>query len=515
MGQKLSKPVPVVSSETVWARWEIPALASLLLLYLALATYKIHSPGPYYDEMLFVGPAAGQRPYLRVCGLPLLTFPYIGALKAWLYTPIFKLFVPSVVSIRLPAILISCGTLAFGYLLLRRILTPKWAIAFTLVCATHPGFVLLTKVDLGPIALMLFFKALCLYLWLRWLQTPRFFSWSFAGAIAACALGFFDKFNFVWFVVALVFSTLSSLWKRDFSKGARRTGEEAATGCRCACRIRIGHTVDHFSAASEAKHPGVLRPVSLIWQLYESVTTGAATAYLWFKSPPAVPSWAGWAVLSIAAVLFFLTLVAYGCRADANKRADGWRLRFCLWCLLMFGTIFIEMVMTPQAGGPHHVIMLFPFDLLAGFVAAFLFAHSFSKKPQPIVVLLEACVLLGLVASNLRSLQVHFSKFEDISSFRGRWSPNVELLARYLDKTAGKVESIFIIDWGIGFELTALCRPDIGRKVHDTWPTFLGWSADKPGTSAQIREALSARARNTLRELCPGRIRLSTGTTKL
>ena len=81
MVQKLSKPVAVASSETVWARWEMLALPSLLLLYLALATYKIHLPGLYYDEMLFVGPAAGERPYLRVWGLPLLTFPYIGALE--------------------------------------------------------------------------------------------------------------------------------------------------------------------------------------------------------------------------------------------------------------------------------------------------------------------------------------------------------------------------------------------------------------------------------------------------
>ena len=68
------------------------ALPSLLSLYLALATYKIHLPGLYYDEMLFVGLAAGHRPYLKFCGLPLLSFPYMGALKAWLYTPIFKLF---------------------------------------------------------------------------------------------------------------------------------------------------------------------------------------------------------------------------------------------------------------------------------------------------------------------------------------------------------------------------------------------------------------------------------------
>ncbi len=462
------------------------ALPSLLLLYLALATHKIHLPGLYYDEMLFVGPAAGERPYLRVCGLPLLTFPYIGALKAWLYTPIFKLFGPSVVSIRLPAMLISCGTLAFGYLLLRRILTPQWAVAFTLACATHPGFVLLTKVDLGPIALMLFFKALCLYLLLRWLQTPRFFSWSLAGAIAACALGFFDKFNFIWFVVALVFSTLT-VYGREILQKVRSVPVRRLVPVAVAL-VAVGLVTLWiiFPLLQKPNIRALSGRVSQNWQLYESVTTGGATAYLWFKSPPTVPSWTGWAVLSTAAILLSLTLVAYGRRADANKNADGWRLRFCLWCLLMFGIIFIEMVLTPQAGGPHHVIMLFPFDLLAGFVAAFLFAHSFSKKPQRTVVLLEGCVLLGLVASNLRSLEVHFGKFEDISSFRGRWSPHVELLARYLDKTAGKVDSIFIIDWGIGFELTALCRPDIGRKVHDAWPIFLGWSADKPDASAQI-----------------------------
>ena len=54
-------------------------------------------------------------------------------------------------------------------------LDSEMAVAFTLACATHPGFVFLTKVDLGPIALMLFFKAFCLYLWLRWLQTSCFF----------------------------------------------------------------------------------------------------------------------------------------------------------------------------------------------------------------------------------------------------------------------------------------------------------------------------------------------------
>ena len=75
-----------------------------------------------------------------------------------------------------------------------------------------------------------------------------------------------------------------------------------------------------------------------------------------------------------------------------------------------------------------------------------------------------------------------------MSSFRGRWSPHVELLARYLDKTADKVDSIFTIDWGIGFQVRALCRPDIGRKVRDVWPTFLGWSPNGPDAVSEIAQ---------------------------
>jgi hypothetical protein len=151
----------------------------------------------------------------------------------------------------------------------------------------------------------------------------------------------------------------------------------------------------------------------------------------------------------------------------------------------MFGIILLEIVLTPQAGGPHHTIMLFPFDLLAGFSAAFLFANAFSERRRQII-LLEGCVLIIWVASNLRSIEMHFSKFRDMSSFRGRWSPHVELLAAYLNEKADKVDSIYTIDWGIGFELAALCRPDIGRKVKDFWPTFLGWSADTPDAAARI-----------------------------
>ena len=473
---------PSISSGSSWARWEILTVLSLLAVYLALATYKIHLPGLYYDEMLFVGPAAGERAYLKCFGLPLLTFPYIGALKSWIYTPIFAIFGVSAVTIRLPAILISCGTLVLGYSLVRRILTPRWAVAFTAACAVHPGFVLLTRVDLGPIALMLFLKALCLLLLFRWLQGPQAICWSLFGA---SFLGFFDKFNFIWFIIALVFAT-PAIYGPEIFRKVRRVP------------VRVLLTVAIATVAAGLLTLWIIFPLlqkpdihelsgrlSLIWALYKSSSNGAATAYLWFKSTPAVPSWTGWGALTVTVILLVVSLLACVCSVNVRKKVDTWTLRFCLLCLLMFAIILVEMVLTPQAGGPHHTIMLFPFDLLAGFSAAFLLANTVAGQRRPII-LLEGCVLVIWAASNLKSLEAHFRKFGDTSSFRGVWSPHVELLAGYLNEKADKVDAIYTLDWGIGFELTALCRPDIGRKVKDFWPTFLGWSPDGSDASVQV-----------------------------
>jgi 4-amino-4-deoxy-L-arabinose transferase-like glycosyltransferase len=154
--------------------------------------------------MYVISPAIGVPAYRSFFGLPLLISQYVGADKSWIYPPIFALFGVNALSIRLPAILISCGTLALGYVLVRRIWTPRWALIFTMACAVHPGFIFLTKVDWGPIVIMLFLKALCLILLFRWLEGPRRICWLLFGL---CALGFLDKFNFVWLVVALLFAT--------------------------------------------------------------------------------------------------------------------------------------------------------------------------------------------------------------------------------------------------------------------------------------------------------------------
>lgn len=468
--------------------WELVALFGACVVYVAMATYRLDRPGLYYDEIIFVGPAAGERPYRLLFGLPIMVFPYIGALKSWIFTPIFALFGVSNVSIRLPSILISCGTLLIGFAVTRKVWGPFWALAFTGACVLHPGFLFLTRVDLGPIALMLFFKATAVYLLFRWLDSSAKMNWWLAGV---CILGFFDKFNFIWLPLALVVATAIVYSRVLTAKISHFSRQEILIigGVALAITLLGLRIIWPFLQAPDFAQ--IWPRVSDIWNVYTGTATGAATASLWFKTSPHVPTWMGAGVLSVTALSFTLFLLAHtgsGAKRLAISLAgvDQAALRFFLWAVLMFGIIFVEIVLTPQARGPHHVIMLFPFDLLACFGAAFLLASSISKRWRTATIAAELCLFLLWAGSNMRSIELHLSRFDNADAFRGVWSPNIESLTQFLDTAGENVGAIYCVDWGLGYQLQALCRPSIAHKVRDYWPVFLSWSENGPHAAAGL-----------------------------
>ena len=101
------------------------AAVSAVLVFFYIATRHLRFPGLYYDECIFVNAALGGINDgfvdFRILNIPVMIMPYIGALKSYLYFPVFKAFVVSPESIRLPILLLSTGTLAFSFLLARRL----------------------------------------------------------------------------------------------------------------------------------------------------------------------------------------------------------------------------------------------------------------------------------------------------------------------------------------------------------------------------------------------------------
>ncbi len=460
-----------------WERWEYFALAIPVILFAALAAYRIHAPGLYYDEMFVISPATGTPTYRTWFGIPISISPYVGADKSWIYFLTFLLFGASAWTIRLPAILISCGTLLLGYSLMRRILTPQWALAFTVACAVHPGFIFLTKVDWGPEVFMLFLKALCLLLWFRWLDGAQKSCWSVLGL---WVVGFWDKYNFVWFIVALL--PVTCVIYRNVIRHKLATMRKGLLAAGVVGLLAVGLLALWiiFPLLQKPQASGLSQRFLQIWAIYEWTVTGLGTASMWFKAVPQLPAWTGWFILASAVICLVVALVAGTARMRDEIRLDRRPLHFSVWSLLMFGIMFLEIAVTRQAGGVHHTIMLFPFDLFACFAAACLLVRALPAKMRAPMILLQIVLLLIWIGAEAQSLRKHFDRFADAGNFWGRWSPRIESLAKYLDSKGGEADAIYCVEWGVGTQLMALCRPETARKIRDDWPTFQHWSPQDP-----------------------------------
>jgi len=87
--------------------------------------------------------------------IPVMTMDYIGALKSWLYWPIFRLWSPDVWAIRLPVCLLSVVTLLVFADVVRRAAGNRVALAAAVFLATDAVFVLINVFDMTVCLLLL------------------------------------------------------------------------------------------------------------------------------------------------------------------------------------------------------------------------------------------------------------------------------------------------------------------------------------------------------------------------
>ena len=87
-----------VLARRIGGRAAAATIALSTALFLLANGVGLSDPGLQYDELLFVNAALGDTHpyhgfiYNEALGIPTMLMAYIGALKAWLYAPIFSIF---------------------------------------------------------------------------------------------------------------------------------------------------------------------------------------------------------------------------------------------------------------------------------------------------------------------------------------------------------------------------------------------------------------------------------------
>lgn len=188
-------------------------------VYFLFSIIKIEHPGVNNDQLMFVNTATLNPDNMFLWKswheIPVMVFPYIGALKSYLYMPIFSLFGVNIWSIRLPQIILICVSWFLLYKTLNLAFNKRLAILTILFLSLDPSIIAYSKIDQGPTVLEFFLKILAVYLLYLYLSTKKLIF--FFSIYPVLALGIFNKLNFIWFINAFMISLIIFYGQRLFN----------------------------------------------------------------------------------------------------------------------------------------------------------------------------------------------------------------------------------------------------------------------------------------------------------
>ncbi len=449
-----------------------------ICLYLFLATWRIHYPGPYYDELLFVDAAASKNPTLFVhksfLGIPILLMSYIGALKSWIYTPIFNLFGVSIYTIRLPMILLGICTLKIYFFIIKKLVrnTILFFFSFLILCS-DPAFSFISRIDWGPNAIAHFLIALLLWQFLNYLKNGS--PWILLGIIFTGLIGVFDKLNFIWFINGLIFAGIIFYYKEIwtiFRLNQRTNSLIILFSLILSAWLLIIWILPTALKVEGQKSFDLFAKAKLTYpQLSSTLTAQGMFEMVFARNYPftvklIIPATLGISILG----LFFKN----------NKQ-----IIFGRFCMLISICILVQILLTRSAGGPHHYLLIWP---LAWLVILF-HSEAILNSNRLFRVPVNSLLIL-LLSTNLIHGSYFFTQLNNPRDWNPKWSPAMYQLIKNLEQDPPK--QIFCLDWGLGTSIKALANLPKDSVIHDIWPSF--WKDTKESKALELRNVIKSKS---------------------
>jgi 4-amino-4-deoxy-L-arabinose transferase-like glycosyltransferase len=209
------------------------SLAAALVLFFAAGCLIAPMVGLQHDELLFADSVL--RPdytFWHVTAghftIPVMMNSYLGALKGWLFAPLFAAFGYREAIIRIPALLLAGVTIVLIYRLLREIAGNRAGLFGAWLLATDVTFLVTATFDWGPVVIQNLLLVLGLLLFVLWWRKRQ--AWLVFAAGFVWGLALWDKALFLWnfSAMAVMFTLLQPRFFLD-----RRN-------LRCALPVALG-----------------------------------------------------------------------------------------------------------------------------------------------------------------------------------------------------------------------------------------------------------------------------------
>jgi hypothetical protein len=451
-------------------RWFPPLFSSFF--FMSAGFFFIPQAGIQNDEALFASgiyQQIGIAQSLKVVGhrIPVMLISYLGALKSWVYAPIFRFWKPSAPSVRVPVILAGGLTIWLFWSLLRRIAGSRAAAVGCALLASDTLFLITTCFDWGPVVLqhlLLVSGALCLvrfhqgrrqrflvagfFLFGLALWDKALFAWIFSGMAIAAALvlrrELWDSLNLRNLAIAtmafclgsapLIFYNVSFPLDTFRSNAAYDAGDVPGKTSLLLSTFSGSGLMGYIPRNDPAGHPRAPHGVIEFLSTRISDLTGGRQAGFF-----------GYALLA-AALLFPLLWPT-----PARKPMA--------FSLIAMAIAWVQMLFAKGAGGSvHHAILLWPFPAL--FVAVAFAAAS--RKIGRLGIPLLAAGTLFLVGTNALVTNEYFARL--VRNGGGEtWTDAIFPLSDSLRRV--KARTIYIDDWGMFDVLRMLNRGRLPLRV--------------------------------------------------
>ena len=352
--------------------WVCVSFIAVLLFLLELIFLPL--PGLEGDEVLFVlpflkGSASLYSWHAGSLHIPVMSMDYIGALKSWLYWPVFHFWRPDIWSIRVPACAVSVLTLLLFADVVRRAAGNIAAVLAAAFLATDASFVLTNVFDWGPVALLLCGSVACVNLMQRYAARGGVWRVGAAALIAGAAVWY--KAIFVFPLIALLAAMLIVYFRELRQCFSRRTALVALTCFAAGVSPLVAFNLTRRGATILAAGYIGSAPVEEKALMMGRTLDGRALEHFMFRSfanerlqlrgesmPAVVESWYRESTLgpgSALPVMLVLSLLALPFVRGSKL------LRPLLFAWIAGVTTFALMLGFRDAGaGPHHTVMVYP-----------------------------------------------------------------------------------------------------------------------------------------------------------
>ena len=451
--------------------FRLPALAACLL-FLLTGCVLLSILGIEDDEALFANgifkpyAVAYKYPWGRN-GLPVMLMSYLGALKSWIYRPIFQAFGVSVWAMRLPMLLAGVASIWLFFLLLRRIAGLRAAVFGCGLLAADSLYLLTTCFDWGPVALQHLLILSGMLLLVGFYQHRR--SLWLAWGCFLLGLAMWDKALAIWMLSGISLALILVFPKQVVRVITLRRIAISVLAFALGALPLIVYNIEKPLATFRGNASWDTTELATKAHLL-AVTADGSGLFSWLNQEdwqthnPHLPQGALESASARISALAHrprhsLFLYAFALALLLAPLARGPALRAILFALLALAIAWAQMAITANAGGSvHHTILLWP---LPQMVIAISFAAASRRLRRAgipaLAVVLAVLMISGLLVTN---------EYRNMILRNGgspQWTDAIFRLAGHLKRVPA--DEVYCMDWGMMDTLRLLSSGKLPLRV--------------------------------------------------